>query len=86
MLPRASTTSGRARRDAVADAPADRPARMRRRPSGEPPPLPREDRWTRWVWVLAGARVLGAGLQLALRTGDVVHTVVSRGQVVLSRA
>jgi hypothetical protein len=72
MLPRASSTSGRPRRDAVADAP-DGPARRRRRPSGEPPPLPREDRWTRWVWVLAGALLLGAGLHLALRAGNAVQ-------------
>jgi hypothetical protein len=73
MRPGASATSGRPRRDAVADAPAERPAGMRRRPSGEPPPLPREDRWTRWVWVLAGVLLLGAGLQLALRAGTGVQ-------------
>ena len=45
----------------------------RRRPSGEPPPLPREDRWTRWIWVLAAVVLLGAGLNLLIRTTDVVQ-------------
>jgi uncharacterized iron-regulated membrane protein len=39
-----------------------------RRPSGEPPPLPREDRWTRWVRALAAALLVGAGLNLLLLT------------------
>jgi hypothetical protein len=45
----------------------------RRRPSGEPPPLPREDRWTRWIWVLAAVVLLGAGLNLLIRTTDAVQ-------------
>jgi hypothetical protein len=53
----------------------------RRRPSGEPPPLPREDRWTRWIWVLAAVVLLGAGLNLLIRTTDVVQTA---DQAVLS--
>ena len=39
----------------------------RRRPSGEPP-LPREDRWTRWVRALAAPLLVGAGLNLLLLT------------------
>jgi len=53
----------------------------RRRPSGEPPPLPREDRWTRWIWVLAAVVLLGAGLNLLIRTTDAVQTA---DQAVLS--
>jgi hypothetical protein len=55
--------------------------RVRRRPSGEPPPFPREDRWTRWIWVLAGVLLLGAALNLLIRTTDVVETA---DQAVLS--
>jgi hypothetical protein len=62
MLPRTDAGAG----------PRARP-RMRRRPSGEPPPLPREDRWTRWVWVLAAVVVVGAGLNLAIHTTQVVQ-------------
>jgi hypothetical protein len=47
---------------------------VRRRPSGEPPPLPREDRWTRWIWVLAAVLLLGAGLSVLIATTDVVET------------
>jgi hypothetical protein len=53
----------------------------RRRPSGEPPPLPREDRWTRWIWVLAAVVLLGAGLNLLIRTTDAVQAA---DQAVLS--
>jgi hypothetical protein len=56
-------------------------ALVRRRPSGEPPPLPREDRWTRWVWVLAGVLLLGAALNVLVRTTDVVQAA---DQAVLS--
>jgi hypothetical protein len=45
----------------------------RRRPSGEPPPLPREDRWTRWVWALAAALLVGAGLNLLIGGAEVVE-------------
>jgi hypothetical protein len=48
-------------------------APVRRRPSGEPPPLPREDRWTRWIWVLAAALLLGAGLSSLIHTTDVIE-------------
>ena len=48
---------------------------VRRRPSGEPPPFPREDRWTRWIWALAAVLLLGAGLNVLLHTTDVVQTM-----------
>jgi len=56
-------------------------APVRRRPSGEPPPLPREDRWTRWIWVLAAVLLLGAGLSVLIATTDVVQAA---DQAVLS--
>jgi hypothetical protein len=56
-------------------------APVRRRPSGEPPPLPREDRWTRWIWVLAAVLLLGAGMSVLIATTDVVDTA---DQAVLS--
>ena len=43
----------------------------RRRPSGEPP-LPREDRWTRWIWVLAAVLLVGAALNVLIHMTDVV--------------
>jgi hypothetical protein len=54
---------------------------VRRRPSGEPPPLPREDHWTRWIWVLAGVLLLGAGLNLLVRSTEVIEAA---DQAVLS--
>jgi hypothetical protein len=47
--------------------------RGRRRPSGEPPPLPREDRWTRWIWVLAAVLLVGAGLNILIHTADTIQ-------------
>jgi hypothetical protein len=38
------------------------------------PPLPREHRWTRWVWALAGVLVLGVALGLLIIVTDVVET------------
>jgi hypothetical protein len=73
VLSRTSTRSERANHVAKPGAGSDRSRRMRRRPSGEPPPLPREDRWTRWVWVLAAVLLLGAGLKLLLHTTQVVQ-------------
>jgi hypothetical protein len=49
---------------------AGRGRRGRRRPSGEPPPLPREDRWTRWIWVLAAVLLVGVGLNILIHTAD----------------
>jgi hypothetical protein len=69
MLPASNPTSGRAS-DTTAEA--GRGRLRRRRPSGEPPPLPREHRWTRWIWVLAGVLVLGAVLALLIAATDVV--------------
>jgi hypothetical protein len=70
MLPTAGPTPGRVdgRPSTAGDG-----RRVRRRPSGEPPPLPREDRWTRWIWVLAAVLVVGAGLNLAIRLGGAVE-------------
>jgi tRNA A-37 threonylcarbamoyl transferase component Bud32 len=42
--------------------------RVRRRPSGEPPPLPREPGWSGWAWAAAGVLFLGILLTLTLRT------------------
>jgi hypothetical protein len=56
-------------------------APVRRRPSGEPPPLPREDRWTRWIWVLAAVLLLGVALSVLIATTDVVENA---DQAVLS--
>ena len=56
-------------------------AAMRRRPSGEPPPLPREDRWTRWIWVLAAVLLAGVTVGLVLRRTSVVQAA---DQAVLS--
>ena len=53
----------------------------RRRPSGEPPPLPREDRWTRWIWVLAAVLLAGLALGVLLRGTGVVQAA---DQAVLS--
>ena len=69
MLPTANPTRGRVN-DTVE---AGRGRQGRRRPSGEPPPLPREDRWTRWIWVLAAVLLLGAGLNVLIHTTDVVQ-------------
>jgi hypothetical protein len=46
----------------------------RRRPSGEPPPFPRENRWTRWIWVLAAVLLLGVVLNGLIQATDVVQT------------
>jgi hypothetical protein len=73
VLSRTSTRSERANHVAKPGAGSDRSRRMRRRPSGEPPPLPREHRSTRWVWVLAAVLLLGAGLKLLLHTTQVVQ-------------
>ena len=52
---------------------AGRGRQGRRRPSGEPPPLPREDRWTRWIWVLAAVLLVGAALNVLIHTTDLVQ-------------
>jgi hypothetical protein len=70
MLSTANPTRGRVNDTTVE---AGRGRQGRRRPSGEPPPLPREDRWTRWIWVLAVVLLVGAGLNVLIHTTDVVQ-------------
>src|SRR5262245_38261627 len=48
---------------------------VRRRPSGEPPALRREARWTRWLAVLGGVLLAGAGLHLLARHTGVVDAL-----------
>ena len=70
MVPMTDPTPGRA--TDITEEPRRR-RQGRRRPSGEPPPLPREDRWTRWIWVLAAVLLLGAALNAVIQTTDVVQ-------------
>ena len=70
MVPMTDPTPGRA--TDITGGPR-RGRQGRRRPSGEPPPLPREDRWTRWIWVLAAVLLLGAALNALIQTTDVVQ-------------
>jgi hypothetical protein len=70
MLPTTNPTPGGVNNTT---AEAERRRHARRRPSGEPPPLPREDRWTRWVWVLAGVLLLGVGVSVLIATTDMVQ-------------
>ena len=70
MVPMTDPTPGRA--TDITEEPR-RGRQGRRRPSGEPPPLPREDRWTRWIWVLAAVLLLGAALNALIQTTDVVQ-------------
>jgi hypothetical protein len=58
-----------------------RGGKVRRRPSGEPPPLVREDRWTRWIWALVAVLALGAVMDVLIRTTDLIETA---DQAVLS--
>jgi len=44
--------------------------RVRRRPSGEPPPLPREPGWAGWAWAAAGALVAGIAIAVVLAQTD----------------
>jgi hypothetical protein len=52
-----------------------RQAVVRRRPSGEPPALRREARWTRWIAVLAGVVVAGLGLHALGRWTGALNTI-----------
>jgi hypothetical protein len=70
MLSTAIPTRGRVNDTTVE---AGRGRQGRRRPSGEPPPLPREDRWTRWIWVLAAVLLVGAALNVLIHMTDVVQ-------------
>ena len=49
--------------------------RIHRRPSGEPPPLPRAPEWTRWLWIAAVVIVVGVALAVAVATGSVAEDV-----------
>jgi hypothetical protein len=56
--------------------PSDRPvarlanAGWRRRPSGEPPPLPREPGWRAWGWATVAVLVAGVAIGLAIVASD----------------
>jgi hypothetical protein len=41
-------------------------ATWRRRPSGEPPPLPREPGWRAWGWATIALLLVGAAIGLAI--------------------
>src|SRR4249920_111121 len=45
-------------------------AAWRRRPSGEPPPLPREPDWRAWGWATVGLLVAGFAIGLAIIPSD----------------
>jgi hypothetical protein len=61
-------------------------APVRRRPSGEPPPFPREDHWTRWIWVLAAVLLIGVGLNGLVQATDLVQTADQRVLALVARA
>jgi tRNA A-37 threonylcarbamoyl transferase component Bud32 len=62
------------------------PAPVRRRPSGEPPPFPREDHWTRWIWVLAAVLLLGVGLNGLIQATDLIQTADQKVLEFVARA
>ena len=43
---------------------------IRRRPSGEPPPLPRGAGWRTWAWATAGVLAVGSVLSIVLAMGE----------------
>ena len=49
-------------------------AEIHRRPSGAPPPLPKEAGWLRWGVVFAVVFVIGITLDIALRTTDGIQS------------
>jgi tRNA A-37 threonylcarbamoyl transferase component Bud32 len=49
--------------------------RKRRRPSGEPPALPRERGWTRWLWAMALVVGVGIALTIVYAVSDVLQGV-----------
>jgi tRNA A-37 threonylcarbamoyl transferase component Bud32 len=55
---------------AAAGSRATRRRSTRRRPSGEPPPLPREPGWLGWAWAAVVVVVLGAAISLVLAATD----------------
>jgi hypothetical protein len=77
----ASSPDTAPRHDAGVAETRGRGGAVRRRPSGEPPPLVREDNWTYWIWVLFVVLVLGAVLDVLIRTTDLIETA---DQAVLS--
>lgn len=56
----------------TAPSPAGR-AHRQRRPSGEPPPLPRPSGSTRWWWALVGVVLLGVAIELWVANSDQPH-------------
>ena len=44
--------------------------RRQRRPSGDPPPLPRESKARRWLWATVAVIIVGIGLGVTLSTTD----------------
>lgn len=49
--------------------------RVRRRPSGEPPPLPHQDHLGPVVWTFVAVLVLGIALNILVRTTDLISSV-----------
>jgi tRNA A-37 threonylcarbamoyl transferase component Bud32/membrane-associated phospholipid phosphatase len=45
-------------------------ARARRRPSGEPPPLPREPDWRAWAWATVGLLIAGVVIHITIVESD----------------
>ena len=50
-------------------------ARRQRRPSGDPPPLPRESKAVNWLWAAAAVIVVGIALGLALADTETLHAL-----------
>jgi hypothetical protein len=48
----------------------------RRRPSGEPPPLPREPGWRSWAWATLALLVAGVAIHLAIVESDAQSPVL----------
>ena len=49
-------------------------AEIRRRPSGTPPPLPKEAGWLRWVVVFSVVFLIGLAVDIALRSTDGIQS------------
>ena len=49
--------------------------RRQRRPSGDPPPLPRDSRALDWIWAVAAVVVTGIALSIILETTETLHIV-----------
>jgi len=48
---------------------------IHRRPSGEPPPLPRAPEWTRWLWIAVVVVAVGIALAVAVATGSAAENL-----------